>query len=291
MSLSVSKLNDIDIKPIIDNSKVDPKRIIGYDWFPEPYCNVALIARKMSGKSTVIYRAMEKCAIKGTNVMIFASTVNNDATYKKMVGMLKKKGCNVQTRTHFIDDNGVDNIKLFLDVLSKGSENDEDAVAEEIPKFFIDRGQFDHIIKKPEEEEEEAKKKKKKKKKTNTKISPETILIFDDMSTCMRNKTISQLLTKNRHYKLKVFIACHSVVNLDRQGLRMIDYFMVFPNISEEKIEELADKVGISFKGDTKKNKLLWNVYSDATKEPYNFLYIDRVRCQYRKNFNEIYEI
>jgi len=289
MNVGLSKLNDISIEPIIDNSKIDPKKIVAYDWFNEPYCNVALVARKMSGKTTVIYRALEKCATKGCNVMIFASTVNNDNTYKKMVGMLKKKGCNVTTSTHFIDDNGVDQIKLFLDILSKGDETEIAQGHEEIPKSFIDRGQYDHLIKQPDDEEK--KKKKKKPKKKSGKIVPETILIFDDMSTCMRSPIISRLLTKNRHYKLKIFIACHSIVNLDRQGLRMIDYFMVFPNISEEKIEELADKVGISFKSDTKKHKVLWDLYSDATKDPYNFLYIDRVKCQYRKNFNEIYEI
>tara|TARA_R110000737_G_scaffold66249_2_gene94119 strand:- start:901 stop:1761 length:861 start_codon:yes stop_codon:yes gene_type:complete len=286
MSLHLSKINDIAIEPVIDNSKINPKKIVGYDWFPEPYANVALVARKMSGKTTVIYRALEKCAVKGCNIMIFASTVNNDSTYKKMVSMLKKKGCNVTTDTHFIDERGIDQIKLFLDILSKGDET-EVTGHDEIPKSFVDRGQFDHLMKPVEGE----KKKKKKQKKKSTKIVPDTILVFDDMSSCMRSPIISRLLTKNRHYKLKIFIACHSIVNLDRQGLRMIDYFMVFPNINEEKMEELADKVGISFKGDTKKHKILWDIYSDATKDPYNFLYIDRVKCQYRKNFNEIYEI
>jgi hypothetical protein len=290
MSLPLSKINDIAIKPVIDNSKIDPKRIVGYDYFNEPYANVALVARKMSGKTTVIYRALEKCAVKGCNVMIFASTVNNDSTYKKMISMLKKKGCNVTADTHFVDERGVDQIKLFLDILSKGDEAEAMKEGnEEIPRYFIDRGQFDHLIKPPEDEKK--KKKKKKPKKQNGKIVPETILVFDDMSTCMRSPIISRLLTKNRHYKLKIFIACHSIVNLDRQGLRMIDYFMIFPNINEEKMEELADKVGISFKTDTKKHKKLWDIYSDATKDPYNFLYIDRVKCQYRKNFNEIYEI
>lgn len=286
MSFELSKLNDINIEPVIDNSKIDPKRIVGYDWFPEPYANVALIARKMSGKTTVIYRALEKCATKGMNIMIFASTVDVDNTYKKMKAMLKKKGCNVTTATHFIDERGVDKIGLFLDILSKG-DAEETLGTSEVPKTFIDRGQFDHLIK----PEDGKKKKKKPKKKVKKMIVPDTILVFDDMSTCMRSTIISRLLTKNRHYKLKVFVALHSVVNLDRQGLRMIDYFMVFPNINEEKMEELADKVGISFKDDTKKNKIIWDIYSDATKEKYNFLYIDRVKCEYRKNFNEIYEI
>lgn len=285
--VSLTKLNDITIDPVIDNTHIDPKRIVGYDYFPEPYANIALVARKKSGKTTVIYRALEKCALKGMNVMIFASTVDVDDTYKKMKIMLKKKGCNVTTATHFISDQGVDQIGLFLDILSKGDEEEASATSE-IPKTFVDRGQFDHLMKQVNGKK---KKNKPKKKKEKTKIAPETILVFDDMSTCMRSKIISRLLTKNRHYKLKVFIACHSINNLDPMGLRMIDYFLIFPNICEEKMEELGEKVGISFHSDTRKHKKLWDLYSDATKNPYNFLYIDRVNCEYRKNFNEIYEL
>lgn len=280
-------LNNISIKPVIDNSSIDPKKIVGYDMFNEPYANIACVARKMSGKTTVIYRALEKCAVKGTNVMIYASTVNNDATYKKMIKMLKDKKCNVTASPHFIDDNGVDLIQVFLDLMSKkGDEQAQKEAREEIPRSFADFGQYDHLI-----VEEDKPKKKKKPENKNKKISPETIIILDDLSTACRHPSISRLLTKNRHYKLKIFISCHSVVNLDPMGLRMIDYFLVFPNISEERIEELADKVGIMFKGDTKRRKVLWDVYSDATKEPYNFLYIDRLKCNYRKNFNQAYQI
>lgn len=284
--MNLSKLNDITIEPVIDNSKRDPKKIVAYDWFNEPYCNVLLCARKMSGKTTVIYRALEKCVIKGTNVMIFASSVNNDATYKKMKKMLKDKGANVKTYTDFITDDGFNVIEGFLKEMSNNAEDAEEKRSSgqsEIPRAYADFGQYDHL--KPTIG------KKKKKENPNKKICPETIIVIDDMSTACRHPSISRLLTKNRHYKLKVFLSCHSVVNVDPMGLRMIDVFMLFPNLSEERIEEVADKVGISFKSDTKKHKKLYDLYTHATREPYNFLYIDRNNCTYRKNFNEIYEI
>jgi hypothetical protein len=289
--LRLNKLNDINIKPVIDNSKRDPKKIVGYDYFNEPYSNVCLVARKQSGKTTTIFRALEKCVMKGTNVILIASSVNNDATFKKMKKMLKEKKCNVTSYTDFILDDGSNVIEEFLHLMSKdavdedGNKKDDDI--SEIPRSFADFGQYNHLIK----NEDGKKKKKPTKENPNKKICPETIIVIDDMSTACRHPSISRLLTKNRHYKLKVFISCHSVVNLDPMGLRMIDVFMLYPNLSEERIQEVSEKVGISFKSDTKKHKKLYDIYCDATREPYNFLYIDRNNCTYRKIFNQLYEL
>ena len=118
-------------------------------------------------------------------------------------------------------------------------------------------------------------------------ITPEHILVFDDLSAEMRCKSISKLMTKNRHYKLKTFLSCHSVNNLEKMALSCIDVFHVFPNISNEKIEELKEKVNITFKNDSKKESKLQKIYDYATAKPYNFLYIDRNNGTFRKNFNE----
>ena len=296
--LQLSKLNDIKIEPVIDQTKRDPSKIVGYQYFNEPYSNVCLVARKQSGKTTTIYRALEKCATKGMNIMIFASSVNNDATFKKMKKMLKEKKCNVKTYTHFITDSGVNLIEEFLKIQSDGDgkTGKKEESADEIPKSFINFGQYDHLIAGYAGQDTtipvvKKKKKKKPEENPNKKIAPETIIVIDDMSTACRHPSISRLLTKNRHYRLKIFLSCHSVVNLDPMGLRMIDVFMLFPNLSEERIIEVADKVGISFKTDTKKHKKLYDLYCDATRERFNFLYVDRTNCTYRRNFSEIYEI
>jgi hypothetical protein len=300
--MNLQKINDIAIKPVLDNGALkDPKKIVGYDYFPEPYCNTFICGRKMSGKTVVLYRAMEHCVQKGTNVMIFASSVNNDKTYSKMKKMLKDKKCNVKTYTHFIDDNGVDLIDQFIKLKSSeyddtgvkpGEKKEEDKSISELLRGYADFGQHDNILKsKHVDGHKEDLKKKKKKENKNKKICPETIMIFDDLADLLRHPSLARLLVRNRHFLLKTFVIGHSIINLSPMALRMIDCFMLFPNLSEERIFEVADKVGISFRSDTKKTKKLYDLYCHATQKPYNFLYCDRNNCTYRKNFSEIYNI
>jgi hypothetical protein len=288
--MKTTKINNVKIEPLIDNNKRDPKRIIGYDMFPEPYSNIFIQGRKASGKTNCLYRCMENCVQKGTDVMIFASSVNNDKTYAKMKKMLKDKKCNVKAYTHFIDDNGVDLIEQWLKLkMTKEDavEDKRDVSVEDIPSAFADFGQYDYLKK----NEFGKKIKKKTAEKKNKKICPETIMIFDDLADLLRHNSLARLVVRNRHFLLKTFILGHSIVNLSPMALRMIDTFILFPNLSEERIFELADKVGIDFKNDTKRQKKLYQIYCHATSKPYNFLCIDRNNMTYRKNFDEEYEI
>ena len=256
------------------------------------------MARKNSGKSTVIYRALEQCATKGVNVFIFSPTVNIDPTYDKMIKMLKKKGCTVVAKEHFIE-NGVDLVEQLLTIFNKKEDKEEEKEQGSKPPpllYFADDKNYRQTNvqvggestlverKKKPLTEKKIKKDEKKKKKL---LTPEHIFIFDDLSADLRHKSISKLLTKNRHYKLKTFFSCHSVNNLDKMALACVDVFHLFPNISNEKIEELAEKVNITFKNDTKKDPKLQRIYDMATAKPYSFLYIDRNNDEFRKNYNE----
>lgn len=286
--MNTSVINQIKVEPVITKKNHSKRTVRGYDWFPEPYSNTCLLARKMSGKSTVIYRALEECATKGTNVWIFSPTVDVDATYDKMKKMLKKKKCNVICKTHFIE-NGVDLLHQLLGILSKDDDKDPEAEPKAPTLLFNDNRSFRGIPMQGGSVQIVKRKKKKPKKKTKPGLlTPEHILVFDDLSSYMRHKSVSRLLTRNRHNKLKVFLSCHSVNNLEPMGLAQIDVFCVFPNISEDKIKELAEKVNITFKSDNKKNSCLQKMYDFATERPYNFLYINRNDGTYRKNFNEL---
>jgi len=290
-------INDIEIKPIIKGGSHDKKTIRAYDWYPEPYANICMLARKKSGKTNAIYRALEKCATKGTNVFIFSPTVHIDDTYKKMISMLKKKKCTVVAKEHFVE-NGVDLVEQLLSIFGKTDTEDQKKEDEYVAPPLLLFGDTQNykmvnkqiggectLVRKPKREPKKTAKKGKGK--ADKMITPEHILIFDDLSSDMKCKTISRLLTKNRHYKLKVFIAVHSVNNLEKMGLSCVDYFHVFPNVSAEKIDELKEKVNITFKNDSKKDSKLQKLYDYATAKPYNFLYIDRVDGCFRKNYNE----
>lgn len=294
--MKIEFINNVKIKPVITNQDGwNSKTVRGYDYYTNPYSNVCLLARKNSGKSTVIYRALEQCVAKGTNVFIFSPTVHMDATYKKMIAMLKKKKCNVIAKEHFIE-NGVDLIQEILAVINNKEDEEMDEKTELPTPPLLNFGdpRFQEVNRCSNGEctlvPRSIKKEKKVKKKSQRGklITPESIFVFDDLSSVLRHKSISQLMTKNRHYKLKTFLACHSVNNLDKMALSCIDVFHVFANVSNEKIEELREKVNITFKNDSKKkDSKLQQIYDMATAGRYNFLYIDRINDCYRRNFNE----
>ena len=283
------KINKVKLQPVLNNNNIDPKMIRGYDFYKEPYCNICTIGRKKSGKTVLLYRALENCVSKGTNVMIFSPTCHIDPTFKEMKKMLEKKKCNVLMKEHFIE-NGID----LLDVIYKGivdeNENKENDDGEKIPPKLWFGDNHDFTMKRGSDKIKEVKHRKKQNG-GSKKITPKYCFVFDDLSSNMACKSVSKLIIKNRHIFSKCFFNCHSVNNLDKMALSSVDVFHVFPNVSNEKIEELAEKINITFKNDTKREKTLQKIYDFATAEPYNHLYIDRTDCTFRKNFDEIIEI
>jgi len=279
--LTSNKINNINIEAVIDNTKINPKKIVGYNYFTEPYCNVMLNARKKAGKTTVVYRALEACVTKGMNVMLFAPTVNHDPTYAKMIKMLVKKGCNVKTFEHFIDENGVDHVKLLLNelILQKNkTDNKKEDLSRPLGECYADFGKSRKV------EDNKVKKK-------SSLIKPDYILVFDDLSMSMRHPTISRLMTYNRHYKMKTFICCHDIMNMDQMASNSIDYYILFPNIPQEKVFKLCERVGLDFKTDTSKCKKIWDIYEMATSKPYNFLYISKESFEFRHNFDKLINV
>ena len=103
--MKTSKINNVKIKPIITNEH-PVEKIGAYQLFPEPYCNVAIIAKKKSGKTSVLNSCLEKCSNKNTHVWLFSSTIHRDSTYKSILEMLERKKCQISTFTHFLDECG-----------------------------------------------------------------------------------------------------------------------------------------------------------------------------------------
>ena len=294
------KVNNIKITPLI-NQKFNKKTVHGYQFFPNPYNNVALVARTKSGKTNCIYRTLENTLKSNTNVIIFCPSVNTDPTYKKMKSMLKQKKCNVKVYEHF-EEKGVNHIENLVSLLSEKAEKKNGGGGEEKKhgkidfKLSMDEILFTHDPMIENESEapmsggaEPPKSKPEKKKKG--KLAPEYVLIIDDLSSLCRHKSITRLLCKARHMKMRVFISIHSIMDLDKAAWGQLANIFLFPNISEERIEQVADKCGLSFKGDTKKRRVLCDLYDQATALPYNFLNCNTQNMTFRRNYDEQYKV
>lgn len=127
-------------------------------------------------------------------------------------------------------------------------------------------------------EEEKGEKERKPKK-----VAPEYIFVFDDMSDSLRDKSISALIKRHRHFKTKVIFSSQYPNDLAKDARKNIDIFILFSGHSEDKLMEVYKNMELKIPFG-----LFTALYEDATEEPYSFLYVDK-GGEYRRTFNEGY--
>lgn len=275
--ISTKQINNVKVKPV--KIAKTSHNIKGSEMFDELYFNALLIARTKSGKTTTLYNIMKNTVDDRTAVYIFSSTYQIDPVYTKMINMLLKK-CEVFTYDSFVQG-GQSILRTLLDDFETA-----DTVKEEEEEEVIkdDAYYFKMAINPPEAVV-------KKKKKVYTDEVPKRVMIFDDLSCDLKHPDIYNLLFKSRHYLTRVFVSCHDVVSLMPSSLNMINYILLFGGISDDRIIELADKCEIAFKEDKKGNPFLLQLYKQATAKPYSFLYIRKLKHDYRINFDRKFEL
>lgn len=70
------KINNEIVKPIPILGGKDTRLIKGVSLFPEIDSNIFLVAKEMSGKSSVIYTIVDKCPGRNTEVIAFVNTIH-----------------------------------------------------------------------------------------------------------------------------------------------------------------------------------------------------------------------
>ena len=257
------KINNTRIKPI-QIKQADVKDVRGNEFFPEIYSNTFIVAKKKSGKSTVIANLLKKLSGRDTKIIIFSATVNKDETYKHIQEYFEKKGNTVITYTS-IRDGKQDNLDEILEILRVPEEQEEE---EEEKMEFIITGN-------PKEE-------KKRKPRKEKLLAPEIIFIFDDLSKELRYPSVATLLKSNRHYKCKVIMSSQYLLDLKPESIRQLDYLLVFSGQTMDKLEKIHAESDLSLPFED-----FVHYYHYATEKRYNFLYVDTTNEKYRRNFNE----
>lgn len=294
--LKTTKINNIKVLPVITNKR-EPDKIGGYNFFPEPYCNVAILGKKHSGKSSTLFNILKACANKNTHVWLFASTIHRDDTYKEIIKMLEDKKCQVSTFIHFLDEGGNILDEIIEELKNPDGQNEDRLTgAEPCSANAFPMGVGKSSKMKPNfggreltEEEKEAKAEKEKereeKKNKKKKIYPEHIFCMDDLGSDMRGK-VDALLKTNRHFKAKVILLGHTLTDLSPPSRKQLDYTLIFKCFSEEKLKTLYTDLDLSLDFEDFKK-----AYDYATKNAYNFLYISTKSDELRKNFSEKIEL
>jgi hypothetical protein len=271
----------------VSNSKVktvkvtkDAKPIKGEDWFPTRYPNIFALAKKNSGKTTVVSNILDRCSGKQTKFLFICSTIDKDASWMKIVEKWSKTH-EVGT-FHDIMDDGVNIIQQFIDDQREDDDSEDEmpqingSQIEIKPRFPVASISAPVTI-----QEKGAEPKKPPNRKV---IYPDYIIVCDDLGDGMRNKALTQLLKTNRHYKTMVILSSQDLNDLLPAARKQLDYVLVFGRQSKEKMQELYDnlKLDIEFND-------FWDMYQDATSQQFQFLYISRAgkEDEFRKGFTE----
>ena len=87
-------VNDCCIRPV-PLPAADTRPVLGADMLPLLYSNTAIIARKKSGKTMLLYRSLEACTDRRTKVILIAPTAHKDPTYTAIQKMLHRRRTSV----------------------------------------------------------------------------------------------------------------------------------------------------------------------------------------------------
>jgi hypothetical protein len=266
MSFVTTKLNNEVVKAVPLLVAKDTRPVKGYKLFPEMNANIFLCAKKKSGKTSTIYKILQKCCGTDTKIIVFCATLHKDKSWLAIQEWAKRKGLVFVGHTSLKDDNGVDKLEeLVTELQAKVDEPADDA-----PQNMLDSC---------EEEDDE----KPRRPKYQT---PEYIFILDDISTELKSPTVGRLLKVNRHFLSKTLLSSQWLNDLAPGSRKQMDYFILFRGHMDKKLEEIYRDANLAIPLEQ-----FIAVYKFATEEPFSFLYVDTTTGQFRRNFDTLIDV
>jgi hypothetical protein len=278
-NVTLKKINHIKVHPPVLVGGANQKKIKGSDMFSELYANIYIAARKKSGKSVAIMNILKHCVGRDTTVFFIVPTILRDPTYQAMIKTLDNHGINHIEFTS-IKEGGVDNLQELIDSMDAKLEEDKMIEAEEKHKKPVEKhikGRGPVFMNDDDDEDDD----KPKKKRPTKYIASEYFLIFDDISDELKSRSLETFMKMNRHYKAKIILSSQSYNDLLPAQRKQIDYMIIFPGLNEEKLKILHRDANVHIDFEE-----FFKIYKFATAEKYNFLYVDCVKSEFRKNFN-----
>lgn len=277
----LKKINDLTITfpKLKGGSKEKPNKM-----FNDAYTNVFFCSKKKSGKTNAIYNSLRYLTDvylkrkKRVHIVVFCSSILKDDMWKEIVDHFKEMA--------------KDNKKLTFDAymsLYKDGENilkqileeiaiDEDEVAKDEPqkppKIKLIKCESDSESDSDDEPE-------------GYNSKDVFIFVFDDLSAELKDKYVTYLMKRNRHFLANVLISSQYPKDLDMQARQQIDVWNLFRNLPLDKLEFIYKEMDLSIPF-----SLFYEMYRAVNPNTgqFNFLYVDRTREQFRKNYDQMIE-
>lgn len=295
------------VVPKVQEGAGKPPR--GRKFTSELYPNIALVARKKSGKTVIIYNLLKAMIDKYTRVIIICPTHGKDATYRSITDMLDKKRVDYDLHTEIGEV-----IKDFVRENDDEEEDDPDATEEEgeepSPRAESDA---DHLglfaamgfgSEEPEPEPEnrlvamglsppEAKPKKERPVLTDEEkmeryrrkakfSAPDVVFVLDDLGEEMRNPSVYQLLKMNRHFRTAVLMSMQWPNNITPSSWKQLDQALLFAGHNKKKVAEMYKNLDPPLDEEE-----FLALYKKATAKKYSFLNYDKGTDEFREKFGK----
>lgn len=267
--MQLERINDITINPIESVEKLKKKKsrksIVGYDYFSEPFCNIFILAKKNSGKTTLIFNMIQHLLLSKSDqvVYFFVSTITKDVIYERITDMLKYNEIEYHCYDSIIDDERINVLDAVLENIKVEDKENFD-YPENI--FIFDDISYDlsnKSISKLMKQNRHYKSKVIISSQYITDLTPSSRLQLD---YCLVFKNLSLANLRNLYYSLNIWIDFnkfkqlyktattynkHSFLYIDNyhQEFR-INFDLKFNNVNSDNISESSDSDNSSLESD-----------------------------------------
>lgn len=264
--LDLVKINNYSIQvPQVNTVK---KKWKGSTCLDVQYWVMAILSKRRSGKSTLVFNLIKNFATKNTITLFFCPTFYKDSTYQAIKKYLDEKDMPYEIYPHFKDEDG-DHIESFLEANTRCPPPEQEP-PRAAPCATPTMGSVCNFSAPTKEKEKEKKE-----------VEPEYIIVFDDLSIALRHPSVNKLVKNSRHYRAKIILSSQSILDLHPSCFSQLDYVAIFKNMNDDSLLKLYERIEPSIPYET-----FYDVYHKITSEPYSFLFIDRANEKYRKNLN-----
>ena len=255
----------------------------GQELISELYANMFLVAKKNSGKTTVISHLLKHTIDKRTTVCIFSSTVHIDKAWIAIQKMLKRKGISVFVFTSLVED-GVNLLEQFLDGVSNENTNPRSSeVLEEKKECINKEPDTKRLCHFPEEDTKTVEPEKKERLISYSTRVPKYWMILDDLDVAsLRSPVIANMLKKNRHYQMRTSIVSQHVIHIKPDSYSQLDYLYLWAGFAEDYVRKVWEHISSHMDFNE-----FYTLYREATAEKYSFLNIDIRNQSYRVKFGK----
>jgi hypothetical protein len=266
--LTLSRINNVHIDAVPLSILPDERPVLGASLFPTVYDSTFICSRKKSGKSHLLYRILERCTDKYSNVFVICPTHERDPVYSEIKKLLTKRKQNNVFFDDIVEEDGSSVLDNLIEELRRPKPAE--------PKKLITLADTMFATATP----------KAKNIKRSKFQSPEHVLIIDDCSHNLRHPSVARFLKIHRHLLVKVYCSSQAFIDLAPSCFKQIDNLVLFRSMDAHKLEIIwaAMDLHVSF-------ETFAEMYRTATDEPYSFLNVNCRLDTYRLNFNRQFNV